>query len=217
MTLLRMLAFAPDERQAGAVPAASGAPAGQPEEQPDAPGVVDVAPESPAAALPGAEAGRELRQRDAAATLPEPPPERHVRGAATRVPTDADPEPAASTNWNDLVAELDLGGVARMIAEHSILVDDRDAVYRLMLDHAHDTLLSDAPVAAIERALADKGRPGRVQVEVGPVTRETPAQRFQRLRAERQQAAEETLATDSTVRTLLSEFGGRLDGVSPVE
>jgi len=57
----------------------------------------------------------------------------------------------------------------------------------------------------------------RLEVEVGEVTRETPAKRFRRLRAERQQAAEESLATDHTVRTLLREFGGRIDGVSPIE
>jgi DNA polymerase III subunit gamma/tau len=104
-----------------------------------------------------------------------------------------------------------------MIAEHSQLVDHRDDVYRLRLDSAHDTLLSDAPVAALERALARRGRPVRVQVEIGAPSEETPAQRFQRLRVERQQAAERTLAGDRTVRTLLDEFGGRLEGVSPIE
>jgi DNA polymerase-3 subunit gamma/tau len=104
-----------------------------------------------------------------------------------------------------------------MIAEHSELVSRDDRVIRLRLDSAHDTLLSDGPVATIERALAERGEPVRLEVEVGAIRRETPAQRFQRLRAERQQAAERTLATDTTVQTLLNEFGGRLDGVSPLE
>ena len=130
---------------------------------------------------------------------------------------EAAPSPADSRPWHEVVARLPLTGVARMIAEHSELLSDDGRVWRLRLDAAHDTLLSDAPVAAIERALAQDGRQVRVEVEVGEVTRETPAQRFQRLRAERQQAAEETLATDTTVRSLLEEFGGRIDGVSPIE
>ncbi len=108
-----------------------------------------------------------------------------------------------------------------MLAEHSELLGRDGGTFHLRLDAAHDTLLSDGPVAAIERALAerlpDPDGPVKVHVEVGAVSRETPARRFQRLRDERQQAAEETLATDSTVRSLLSEFGGRIDGVSPIE
>jgi DNA polymerase-3 subunit gamma/tau len=143
---------------------------------------------------------------------------------------EAGPEtstPESDAPWHQVVSELALSGVARMIAEHSELLGATDQLYRLRLDSAHDTLLSEAPVAAIERALAERAaarrepaaarRRVRVEVEVGPVSRETPAQRFQRLRAERQQAAEQSMASDSTVRSLLSEFGGRLDGVSPLD
>jgi DNA polymerase III subunit gamma/tau len=142
-----------------------------------------------------------------------------TRLQATARPSSAAASSAAASSpaWHDVVGELELSGVARMIAEHSQLVDHRDDVYRLRLDSAHDTLLSDAPVAALERALARRGRPVRVQVEIGAPSEETPAQRFQRLRVERQQAAERTLAGDRTVRTLLDEFGGRLEGVSPIE
>ena len=104
-----------------------------------------------------------------------------------------------------------------MIADNADLADAGDGVFRLHLDAAHDTLLSDAPVAAIQRALKGAGHDVRVVVEVAPVTRETPAQRASRLRRERQRAAEETLATDRNVRSLLNEFGGRIDGVSPIE
>ncbi|MFW6094674.1 MAG: DNA polymerase III subunit gamma/tau [Pseudomonadota bacterium] len=167
MTLLRMLAFAPDEAQAQAVP----------------PATPEAAPTPPAGS-----AGNDV--------------------------------PAAATGavpWHEQVAGLELSGVARMVAEHAELVEAGDEVYRLRLDDGHDTLLSDSAVAAIERALAACGHDVRVEVEVGPISGETPAQRFERERTDRQQAAERSLATDSTVKSLLSEFDGRIDGVRPIE
>jgi DNA polymerase III subunit gamma/tau len=182
MTLLRMLAFAPDDAQAQRVPPAAGRPASPAEKPPAAP-----APSSADAAAGNAGAG---------------------------VPV---PRPADAPQWHELAARLELSGVARMIADNADLIDAAGGVYRLRLDPAHDTLLSDAPVAAIQRAIDALGLEARVVVDVGPLERETPAQRLQRLRRERQQAAEHTLATDQNVRTLLSEFGGRIDGVSPIE
>jgi DNA polymerase-3 subunit gamma/tau len=91
-------------------------------------------------------------------------------------------------------------------------------VYRLRLDAAHDTLLADGPVASLERALASRlGEPLRVQVEVGALATETPAGRLARERLERQRVAETTLATDSTVQRILSEFDGRIEGASMVD
>ncbi len=98
-----------------------------------------------------------------------------------------------------------------------MLVSNSGGAYRLRLDNAHDTLLSDAPVAAIERALADRGLEVTLKVEVGAVSGETPAGRAERLRAERQQAAEASLAGDATVQSLLETFGGRIDGVRPID
>ena len=79
-------------------------------------------------------------------------------------------------------------------------------------------MLADGPVATLERALSARlGEPVRLKVEVGAVTTETPAARLARERLERQRAAEESLATDHTVQQLLSEFDGRIEGVSPIE
>jgi hypothetical protein len=40
---------------------------------------------------------------------------------------------------------------------------------------------------------------------------------FARLRRSGSRRPSTGLATDSTVKTLLSEFGGRIDGVNPIE
>lgn len=198
MTLLRMLAFAPDDTAARTVPRAP--PVAEAQSGPASAGPAEA---SPADAGPP-EQGAVPQNAGAQDTGPRP-----------------DPSPGAvapgGRPWHEVVAGLKLSGVARMIAEHCELLEAGEQVYRLRLDSAHDTLLSDAAVAGIQRALAAAGADVRVQVEVGEVASETPAQRLQRVRAERQQAAEQTLASDSTVRSLLREFDGRIDGVSPID
>jgi len=196
MTLLRMLAFAPDEVLAARVPRSA------PDGAAEGTATSDLSVSVPAASVdPSAKPSA-----DPSADLAAAP---HV---------SVDEAAGASAAWHDIVAGLQIGGVARMIAEHSELLDSRDDLYRLRLDQAHDTLLSEAQVAAISRALtAHVGREVHVDVEVGQLSTETPAQRAERRRAELQRAAEETLATDDTVQTLIHEVGGRIDAVRPIE
>ena len=107
--------------------------------------------------------------------------------------------------------------MARMIAEHTVVRADRGETLELVLDNAHDTLLNDAQSAAIERALAQRlGKELRLQIAPGVAQVETPAARFSRQQAERQQQAEKMLESDPVVKSLLSDFGGKLDGVAPV-
>jgi DNA polymerase-3 subunit gamma/tau len=249
MTLLRMLAFAPDDAGArvapiladGSVPAAPW-PAGSTAGSVDTASATDASSATALRASRVPEAGlavpNEARATAGAADAVCPPglqgpaTEASARpgrtsvaagpAAAGRVGAEAVAGPVAlaagSENWFATVTSLGLSGVARMIAEHSELLESRGNVYRLRLDSAHDTLLADAPVAALERALGAKlGGPIRLVVEVGAVATETPAARLARERIERQRAAEETLATDDTVQQLLSEFDGRIEGVTPIE
>ena len=120
--------------------------------------------------------------------------------------------------WYRLAGELALGGVAKMIAENAVLSELLPGRVSLLLDRAHDTLLSDSQVRIIERALSERlGEDIRLSVEVGEVSVETPARRHARIDAERQRDAQELLESDVTVKSLLSEFGGRLDEVRPVD
>ncbi|MGE0624910.1 MAG: DNA polymerase III subunit gamma/tau [Pseudomonadales bacterium] len=144
------------------------------------------------------------------------------KGAPVAVAADpaaADPLPVGAQDaWYEVIEALSLGGVARMLAEHSVARRIDPQGVDLILDPAHDTLLGDAQVKAIERALADHfGHPVAVTIAPGPIAAETPADRRARLSKERQQAAESLLESDETVRTLLDEFGGRLEEVLPLE
>jgi len=206
MTLLRMLTFAPDD--AGrAVPAIESSPREVTEK------------EAPEKQPPS----RETAEPDDAVENAAPAVEKISDSAAdsnsTTEPPVRKPYRAGDHGpWHELVAGLDLGGVARMIAEHSILADLDETSATLILDGAHDTLLSDAQIQVIERALCEGlQRPVSLRIETGEVTEETPAARRARIAEERQRDARTLLEGDETVQSLLSEFDGRLDDVAPLD
>lgn len=124
----------------------------------------------------------------------------------------------AMSSWDELLQTLDLGGVSRMIAEHSVARELSADRVHLILDPAHDTLLGEAQTQMIQRALDGHfGQSVSLHIETGEIEVETPADRRSRLAAERQADAEQMLESSHQVKSLLSEFGGRLDEVQPVD
>ena len=116
--------------------------------------------------------------------------------------------------WYAVVAELTIGGVAKMIAEHSVPLVFTDTQIELQLSADHDTLLSDAQVMNLQRALQSiLGATPEIAVRVGEPVEETPAQRRARLLAERQAEAETAMREDATVQALLADFDGKLEEV----
>ena len=272
MTLLRMLAFAPDAASAARVPAAvavqpksgragpAASPGGSapvPDErevnkptpaQTAQPGNTQTAfaPDAASAArVPAAVAGQPNSARAGPAASPggsaPVPVEQEVNKptpAQTAQPenTQAAPEPesipptngeaavidaAAATDlcreWYELVGRLNLKGIDRMIAEHSLLVERGANHCRLVLDRRHESLLNGGDGQGLERALAGLlGEPIRVVIDIGEPARETPAGRKARLADERQAAARRQLEENPTVQLLIRTFDGRLEDVRPL-
>ncbi len=230
MTLLRMLTFAPDD--AGrAVPPISHSGAVTPEES-SVPRSEAGAPRSEAGAPAAATAVQNLAANvsksetksaveptaTVAAARTEADHSSHAPPAAKPLPaTETVREPSESA-WNQLVDALDLGGVARMLAEHSVATVIASDRIELVLDPAHDTLLGDAQVQTIERALAEHfGQPMVLAIAPGEIGEETPADRRARINAERQRAAEALLGADENVQSLVSAFDGQIDEIQPLE
>ena len=206
MTLLRMLTFAPDEASATVPPLAAGSRRGAGKK------TARERPSQTAPATAAAPAGREPAATEARIAPEDPssgPPE--PAAAASRRILSEDP-------WSELLGQIELGGVARMLAEHSVARELSAERVHLILDPAHDTLLGDAQVRVIERALqAHFGADLTLLIEPGEIELETPADRRARLAEARQRDAQCMLEADERVQTLLTEFGGRLDEVAPVE
>ena len=105
-----------------------------------------------------------------------------------------------------------------MLAEHSVLVEQTDEQVRLLLDRTHDTLLSDAQVQSVRRALCEHfGREVRLDIQPADLDVETPARRRERIAAQRQRDAEQVLRQDSAVQSLIEVFDGRLEDVQPMD
>ena len=118
-----------------------------------------------------------------------------IEAAASVIPEDSGVE-----RWYALVDQLSLGGVAKMIAEHSVPISLGESEITLLLSREHDALLNDAQVKNLQRSLSDLlSSDVSVRVEVGEPSTETPAQHKVRLRAERQAEAEAAMREDETV------------------
>ena len=112
---------------------------------------------------------------------------------------------------------MKLSGVAKMIAEHSVPGTIAGGVLTLLLDQAHDTLLNEVQVQAIERAVnSTLDTPITLEIKPEILSVETPAARRERLQAKRQGDAERAMERDATVQALVADFEGTLEAVQPV-
>ncbi len=129
-------------------------------------------------------------------------------------PTDS----ALANQWYDWVSQLEIGGVAKMLAEHAFPERIALPLIDLRLAKAHDTLLTDSQVVNLGRALATMiGQPVTLNVDVGVPSSPTPAEYREARRQERQQEAEQAIAEDETVQRLLAQFNGTIEHVRPKE
>ena len=227
MTLLRMLAFTPEREQTSQGGGSGGVPPREPAAETSSADAeaFPASQESDAGSQASAEEDRAKSRAEPAeesgedsaidksielalesGTLPDSP------STETTAPTAAAGRDAE--RWYAMVNQLSLGGVAKMIAEHSIPSSFSESAITLLLSGEHDTLLNDAQVHNLQRGLSElAGKNISVRVEVGEPTSETPAQRKMRLRAERQAEAETAMREDATVQSLLADFDGKLEEV----
>ncbi len=211
MTLLRMLAFAPDTTngKARAVPAARPAPAravpAQTEQLATAPAPAPAAPRAtptPAANTEAADAAAEPIVA-AHATPTEP------------VLVAREPAPQAAWDWLAVVAELRLGGMAKMLADHSELVSQTGEAVTLRVGETHKHLLDRAYQDKLVAALRDKyGATLAVTFEIGAAAEQTPQQVRTRIKDARQAEAVAAIESDPFVRELVDQFGGQIDATS---
>ncbi len=188
MTLLRMLAFAPGS-------AATDRPA------PRAAAPV-AAPRAPPALAPAV-----VPRAEAASAVPVAAP------APSAAPLHArEPSPRAAWDWLAVVAELRLGGMAKMLADHCELVSQAGDAVTLRVGEAHKHLLDRAYQDKLVSTLRDKyGAMLEVTFEIGAAAEQTPQQVRTRIKDARQAEAVAAIESDPFVRELVDQFGGRID------
>ena len=205
MTLLRMLAFAP--KPDSTIPPRAAQSSSSLGDSAAAAKNPDVSVAEPESSAP------EALQRVAHSTPAAPAPQPEVvEPVLEGFVADAQ----LLSRWYEWVEQIKLSGVAKMIAEHAVLKTLQLPKVALVLSDEHDTLLNEAQRSGLARALAELlGEEVELEVEIGPIASETPNQLKARLAQERQSDAEAALQQDTVVQNLLSEFGGKIEAVTP--
>ena len=225
MTLLRMLAFQPEDSPGEG----SGSPSGGATRAPAAPkpaaagtaalrGVLDAqAAPPPAAAQPALapepepEPAPVAEPAPAPAWTPEPDPSPALAQALSEAPGGPFPDLLLPANWGEALRTLDLAGVTLELAQHCVPLGDEGDRIRFALAPEAEPLYAAIHETRLAEALsARRGRPVRVQLEVASAEAETPAQRAARGRAEAQAAAEAAIESDAQVQALRAQFGAQI-------
>ncbi len=211
MTLLRMLAFAPGSAGGPSRPAATARPAPAPrtEPAPRAPAPATVRGTEPEPRMPPAPAPAAAPVAAAAPAEPLAPP------ASAPTLTVSEPGPRAAWDWLAVVAELRLGGMAKMLADHCELAAQAGDTVTLRVGEAHKHLLDRTYQDRLVGALRDKyGAMLDVRFEIGAAADKTPQQVRTRIREARLAEAEAAIESDPFVRELVDHFGGQVDAAS---
>ena len=224
MTVLRMLAFRPavlpDD---GSTPAGDGG-----EKKPAAPthvaqrpppsaahaataesaAVIPLAPAAPGPVPPSVPAASEV----APAPIPTSQPE-------LKRPVQLDqasaPPLLACEDWPQLLDELGLAGMVLSVASHCALERQQGGDFSFVLDDKHLGLFNPGHAERIRLALQNYfDTPVSVSIEPGRPGTETPAQRDERLRQQRQREAEASIEGDVRLQQLIQRFDGELDRAS---
>ena len=214
MTLIRMLVFAPETAQSGGKDRQS-APLALPAARPRT-STMDQPP--PVAGAPGGRLLDGMRQAPTSAEEADGSPA--VVSAQEPTPAPAEPlegeEP--TPELHALIGRMQPSGVTRMVLDNCQLASHADNRWELVLAEEHDILLRDDSRASVQDLVSTyMGREVRVDIVVGKPGEETPGERRRRLDAVRQRAAEQAIASDETVQSLLRVFDGRVGSVKPLD
>jgi len=227
MVLLRMLAFRPADVAAPARPAGGTAP-GKPEAPPSSSPVAQARealasasgnteqPASKPAPAPQASPAPQAAPPSASPELSAPPVEAPRQTSAEQpepAPAATPPGPAlAAEHWADIVASLDLNGMARQFALNCAYKGREGNVIELQLAAVHAQLQNNAFQERLEESLTGHfGEPLKLRIElIEEAGLETPSQVESRRQAQRQQAAQQAIENDPVVRALVEQFDAQV-------
>ncbi|HHX83637.1 MAG TPA: hypothetical protein GX696_11755 [Pseudomonadaceae bacterium] len=114
--------------------------------------------------------------------------------------------------WIALFEQLQLAGVTRSMAAHSVLADVTGNVLSLVLDENNATLFNDEHRKGIEQALTGYfAVPVELRMSVARVDAETPAAWRRRREQEHREAAHKLFTQDPLVQTLVRDFDARIN------
>jgi DNA polymerase-3 subunit gamma/tau len=122
-------------------------------------------------------------------------------------------------DWRTLIGQLQLGGMARMLAEHCELQGSEGETLELKLPEAHKHLLDKTYTDKLQGALQDKlGRKVRVRITLGGGNN-TPVAQEDRERQQKLERAVQAIDSDPFVRELVENFDAHVidSSIKPIQ
>jgi DNA polymerase-3 subunit gamma/tau len=215
MTLMRMLAFMPQDFPQALSPSTPAAPV-----KPGADGSATERGVDAKAKYSSPSAAAEPIAKPAASK-----PVGAVAGAETLVVEIAAGQPDADTSlfpreWIAVVQELKLSGLAKMLAQNSEVKRVASNEIEFCVPETHKHLLNKDYQDRVQMALrAHLGKPVRLKFSVGMVTGMTPAELENREKQERQSQAITAVESDPFVREMVEQFDAKLivSSIKPIQ
>ncbi|SES84297.1 DNA polymerase-3 subunit gamma/tau [Nitrosomonas marina] len=194
MTLIRLLAFMPDNpplnpaiQQAGSTP-----------QQPGTINRINVSTQT----------SHTMSASDSSASLEKLP-------TAQKMPANA-----TVPSWHDLVKQLNLVGMAKMLAQHSEAKIISADTIELLVPDVHKHLLDKKYQNAIQTALNDHfGKPVALSFKVGSITGMTPVAIQQLENQQKQTEAIAAIEKDPIVQDLVDSFDAKIieSSIKPIQ
>ena len=202
MTLLRLLAFAPS----GALPNRAAAP-----NKADS-AVVVKQPVSSYESRP--------LQTQPSVTRSVPVPDGQPTKVATSVKVETATSSSVMPDWATLLAQLNVQGMAGELAKNCVMTAFDGAVLTLSLSIEHKTLQnSKVAFDRLQTLLSDYfAKPIKLQIVLGKASVATPAVVAQQVKQDRQQQANEAIATDDFVLAAQTELDAKVvaESIRPI-
>ncbi|MCP5157907.1 MAG: DNA polymerase III subunit gamma/tau [Gammaproteobacteria bacterium] len=124
---------------------------------------------------------------------------------------------SSASEWQVLVAQLSLSGVAKQVAMHCELAERQGHRFLLVLAPSHAQLLTKPAEERLQAALEQHlGASVSLKFQIGRTTA-TPAHHQDQQQAERQQAAVEQTRQDPHVRDMQEMFDARITAIHPLD
>ncbi len=116
-----------------------------------------------------------------------------------------------SDQWQHILSNLDLHGVAQVVAAHCNLTKYTPEQIHLLLDTQHAPLLNNTVQQRIQKALADYFKKDiYLQIDMGNSLQPTPAGLDKIRQEHKQSAAVKAIQDDKHVKTLIREFNAHV-------
>lgn len=142
------------------------------------------------------------------APIPAKPPEAKPMAMPIAPVTQAI---SATRDWAQIIPQLNLPGLTKVIAEHCTIVSWQGDIINLVLQEAQKPLLNAKHTERIQAALQTYLKSNvKLNLTVGQVTAETPAAQGQRLQQAARSAAETNIRSDQHIQQLEQTFAAKI-------